>query len=237
MANSIKTLSLLLYLVSALVLTGCYREDPGPIQETEKQFSVKDFDRLEMGDAFQITVRQGDYFEIKTRGDRRNIDDLIVTKQGSTLVIRFDSNRSRQHDTYIEITMPTFVGAHFSGSSDSKVTGFDDLESLDFTLSGASTCQLDIDAPNVDLDVSGASYLNLRGTGEELKADISGASVLKAFNFPVTHANLYVSGASDGNVTVSDQLRVTATGASVVIYRGNPSVTSEVSGSSSVRPD
>src|ERR1044071_5862185 len=100
-------ISIVLIILSAAVLTSCYEtEDPGPIQETEKEFSEVDFDRLEMGDAFNITVEQGEFFKISARGDRRNIDDLSVKKVGSTLIIRFDDNRNRRHDTYITITMP-----------------------------------------------------------------------------------------------------------------------------------
>jgi len=54
---------------------------------------------------------------------------------------------------------------------------------------------------------------------------------------PFTNCELLVSGASDGEVTVSDALKVTATGASHVVYRGNPSLISEVSGSSSVHAE
>ncbi len=59
----------------------------------------------------------------------------------------------------------------------------------------------------------------------------------KAFGFPVLRANLVLSGASDGNVTASDHLDVVATGASHLSYRGEPTVVSEVSDSSSIHHD
>lgn len=226
-----------LLLGSALLLSSCYTEDPGPIQEYEKEYNVVDFDRLEMGDAFKITVEQGSLFEVKVSGDRRNIDDLIVEKEGSTLVVRYEENRNRRHNTEIEITMPSLTGVNFSGASDSKVRGFEDSVELDVTLSGASTCQLDVVAAEINLVVSGASYLYLYGEGDSMTANISGASVMKAFHYPVAHAALTVSGASDGNVSVSEDLEAVASGASVITYRGNPTVTSQVSGASTVRQD
>ena len=104
-------------------------------------------------------------------------------------------------------------------------------------LSGASVCQLDVEAAFVDVVISGASYLSVRGTGDKLTAELTGASDLKAFNFPVTEATVYASGASAGHVTVSDKLDAKASGASEIRYRGNPVVTSEVSGSSDIRQD
>lgn len=133
--------------------------------------------------------------------------------------------------------MPELSAVNFSGASDSRVSGFADVEAFDLYLSAASVCQLDIDAVYLNAILSGASYLSLRGTGVELEGDLSGASALKAFNYPVSHAHLVLSGASDGNVTVSDKLEVEATGASHVGYRGQPVVVSEVSGSSSIHQE
>jgi hypothetical protein len=224
-------------IVSATLLTSCYTEDPGPIQEYDKDFTVTDFDKLQMGDAFNITVEQGDLFQIKATGDRRNIDDLIVDKDGSTLRIRFDNSRNRKHDTSIKITMPSLQKLSFSGATDSRVSGFTDLDNLDIHLSGASVCQLDVNAGHVDALVSGASYLYMNGAGYDIRVDLSGASVLKAFHYAVEKANIKASGASDGNVLVTGNLDALATGASVIIYRGNPAVTSEVSGASTVKQD
>ena len=77
-----KLTSILAYTVvlfTALTFASCdYSEDPGPLQEIEKEFSETDFDRLEIGDALHIDVEQGNFFEISVRGDRRNVNDLEV---------------------------------------------------------------------------------------------------------------------------------------------------------------
>jgi hypothetical protein len=203
-----------------------------PLEEVRKEFPITDFDRLELGDAFIIDVEQGNYFEILIQGDKRNIDDLEVRKEGSTLVIRYDENRNRKHDTYITITMPALASANFTGASISRVSGFYELK--DLYLSGSSECQLDVDTENLNVFLSEGSVLNIRGTARVLDAKLSGASVLKAFHFPVTEAHLQVSGASDGHVAVSDQFAIVASGASIVVYRGKPEIKSEISGSSLV---
>src|SRR5688572_8325313 len=87
------------------LLTSCHNEDPGPLQEVHKDYSLIDFDRLEMGSAFNIEVEQGNEFRVRVEGDRRNIDDLEVYKSGSTLIIEFEDDANRHHDTYINITM------------------------------------------------------------------------------------------------------------------------------------
>ena len=98
-------------------------------------------------------------------------------------------------------------------------------------------CQLDADPLRLKAVVSGASYLNLRGDAQEMDADVSGSSALKAFNFPVARAEISLSGGSDAQVSVSEDLKVIASGASHLVYRGDPAVTSDVSGASSIHHD
>ena len=220
----------------ALFVFACDREDPGPLQEVHKDFVVTDFDRLEMGSGFRIRVDQGNSFSVKVKGDRRNVDDLEVYKQGNTLIIEFEDQRDRHHDTYIDITMPVLTAVNFSGASESKIRGFES-DQIDLYLSGASVCQVDAAFNRVDLVVSGASEVILFGDGVELVGELSGASSLKAFDYPVNEAILELSGASSGKVTVTDALDVTAGGASSVLYRGEPTVMANTSGASSVVRD
>ena len=237
MIRQTKSLSVLLAAIVILLSACSDYEDPGPVQNAEKSYAIIDFDRLEMGSAFHIEVTQSNSFSIDVKGDRRNVDDLEVYKRGSTLIIEYDESESRKHDTYITIKMPALKSVHFSGASVSTVTGFESENDLDFYLSGASISQLDAGYRQVNAVVSGASNLRMHGLGDELHAELSGASILSAFDFPVREANIELSGASNGKLTVSDELDVVACGASAVLFRGSPSVTSELSGSSTVAHD
>lgn len=226
-----------LLLISLLIVTSCDREDPGPLQEIHKSFSIVDFDRLEMGSALNIEVEHSNTFSVEAHGDRRNINDLEVRKSGNTLIISFDDDGERHHDTYIHITMPTLHAVNFSGASVSTISGFESDDELDFYLSGASVSQLDAAFRQVDVVISGASKLLVFGAGDEFNAEVSGASYFKAFDYPVREATLNLSGASEGRVTVTDELKVTAEGASAVLYRGDPTVTANTSGASTVQKD
>lgn len=233
-----KRFNLILLLVASVWLTACLNEeDPGPRQQDARSFAVVDFDRVEAGDALDVTIVAGTHYTIKAEGDRRNLDDLEVFKSGNSLIIRFDDNENRQYTTFITITMPTLTGVNFSGAVNGKVSGFDDVARLDVTLSGASLGQVDIDAAELYLNVNGASQLRLRGEGSLIDCSISGASVLTAFDYETVQAKLHVSGASQGRVNVSQQLQVVATGASEIIYRGEPELIVETSGASVVKKE
>ena len=234
----LRSSAITILLVSLVVIfSSCDREDPGPLQEKRKSYSVVDFDRLDIGSALNIQVEQGNVYSVEAKGDRRNIDDLEVSKHGNTLSIRFDDEGERRHDTYIYITMPSLSSANFSGASSSKIRGFDSTDDLDLYLSGASVSQLDASYSNVNTTATGASKLVLFGSAVKLNAELSGASSIKAFDFHVNDADIVLSGASDGQVSVSGNLNVKATGASILIYRGNPAVEVETSGASEVKRD
>lgn len=222
----------------AIGMSSCYyEEDPGPRQDMDKDYAILDFERLEMGDAFIVSVQQSPIFSVNVRGDRRNIDDLEVEKIGTTLRIRYRHSDNRQYPTYITITMPTLRGANFSGASTSVVTGFKELNQFDFTLSGASVAQLEVESKAIELNLSGASKLTITGVSNSMHATVSGASVFSGFAFPVESAIVDASGASKMNVKANVSLDAKASGASTILYRGTATVTSNASGASSIQQD
>lgn len=221
-----------------LIAASCtHTEDPGPLWEDKRDFAVMDFDRIEMGSGFRIEVEQSSTYRVEAHGDSRNLDDLEVFVNGGTLIARFKNSANRKHTTRIEIKMPTLAGANLSGGSYSKIEDFESDQQLDLYLSGGSLCELEAGYKKIKVVLSGASKLDMEGLGDEMEAEVSGASELKAFEYPVREATVNISGASYGRVTVSDDLDAKATGASRLLYRGSPSVKSDVSGASIIESD
>lgn len=231
-----KTLKWILFLSALIILASCQEEDPGPRQDETRTYSFENFDKLEVSDALNVTVQQGTTFSISAEGDRRNLDDLEFYQTSGKLHIRYQNTRNRQHNTYLTVTMPVLRATHFSGAVQGTVKGFTDT-GLDISLSGASIATFNVNPSELFINLSGASQLTLVGTGDKLNSVISGASQLKSFDFACNDARLTVSGASSGKVSVTKTLTANASGASVVVYRGSPEVTANVTGSSSVRKE
>lgn len=209
-----------------------------PLDNDSRTFDLRDFDQLEIGNAFDITVRQSGQFSIFVRGDRRDIQDLdVYVDRSGKLVMRYRNWRLRRYDMDVEITMPTLRGIDFSGATNSSISDFGNIRDLDVELSGASKSTIDGDWDRVNVNISGASDLNLRGQGLSLGGDLSGASRIDAFDYPVDNVDLGLSGASNARVLVGKTLKVDASGASTLRYRGTPEVRSNVSGGSTVKRD
>ena len=203
----------------AASLSSCHLDaDPGPLREGEEEYSIAGFDRVEAGNSFDITIEQGDTYSVKVNGDRRNIADLDVKNIDGTLRIKFqkgDRIDYRQYTTYVTITMPGLSGLNFSGSVNSRVSGFN------------STYDMDI-------ELSGASEVEITGTAGDLAAELSGSSTLRGFGFETETATVDASGASKVEISASQELNAKASGASKIRYRGNPTLHTSSSGASTI---
>jgi hypothetical protein len=67
-----------------------------------------------------------------------------------------------------------------------------------------------------------ASTVNLKGIADDILADVSGASIINLSDFKVNNANVFLSGASNGTVKLDGNLNASLSGASKLIYKGNP---------------
>jgi len=85
------------------------------------------------------------------------------------------------------------------------------------------------------IETTGASEVKLDGSMARLLADMTGASELAAKGLQVKTAEISTTGAASAEVSASESLRITITGAGEVIYHGNPSVQKHVVGAGEVR--
>lgn len=206
-------------------------------QELKRTFNVKDFDKLDMGSAFIITVTQGNTYKVDVRGREQDVKEIIGKVSSGTLDLHFPSNwggNKNRKEVYVNITMPRLTEADFSGASKSTVSGFSS-DKMSVSVSGASMANFTINAKNLNLDCSGASSLKLVGTGQNLNTDISGASNINALDYKVATANIDASGASDIKLFVTSKIVADASGASSVRYKGGAAIKSSTSGAGSVK--
>jgi len=137
-------------------------------------------------------------------------------------------------DADIELNELSNIGANELNNNDlsielsgtSKITLSDStITDLDIEASGASTVNMiDMEIGELSLEMSGASFGTFYGYASEFKAELSGASSLDAKNFTVESAALEMSGASRMNINVNKTLGYTLSGASYLIYVGDPKI-------------
>ncbi|MCE7067485.1 PspC domain-containing protein [Dyadobacter sp. CY326] len=185
-----------------------------------KQFPVGEFNRIDIGGAYSILVRQGTTFSVSADSENQEeVDDLEVTVDGGTLHVKrnseysiFDSDKWKRIG--LIITMPLIDGVSLSGANKTRLTGFTGLRKLDVDISGASQTEIDVQTEQLRVGVTGASKAFLKGGAKSANIDASGACKIVATEMNIQNADVEASGASKIELGRIPNLTRNANGAS-----------------------
>lgn len=191
---------------------------------TTRTFDLRDFRGVQLSHAFDADVAYADAFAVSVTVDDNLVDRLVVETRGTTLFIGLDPGTSLRRGTLdASIAMPQIERLELSGASRARLSGFAPMQSLEVEASGASTTIGEIATERLDANLSGASRIEMTGTADEATLDASGASRLELDGFEIATATIRLSGASSGDVYVTDRLEeADLSGASYLTYRGDP---------------
>lgn len=185
------------------------------VMKTENR-SIADFTAVEVSGAFEVKWSSGEpALSVSTD---ENILPLVTTSvSGNTL-----------HIACKEGSMTTTRGLTINLSSSAL---------KEVRLNGAvSLAASALSGPDLKLEANGASSLNVDGAVKSLAATLSGASRLAAKSLQSESATIEANGASFADVTTTETLKASVSGASALTYSGNPkSVKQNVSGASRVQ--
>lgn len=233
-----------LFLVLPLMQSCIYKKNwdktpPGDL--SEEVYELENFDEVTLGSAFQVVIVPSTKFRLTANGVERDLEDLNIRVINKTLKVSYVnrnwlSGLSRDRmDLLIE--MPDLKMVDIGGTANVEIEDFTSFELLEAEVSGAAKLIVDVPMQEFKADISGASNIKLKQNVPFINSDLSGASRLQAFDTDAEEVYLQLSGASKANVSVSDYLSVSASGASTVNYRGTPRIDQEVSGGSKVKKD
>ena len=221
-----------------LAVSGVGRSVTGSGNLVTLEPTFQDFSRVEFSHAFQAEVTQGEFYSIVITVDDNLEQYLEVRQDGDTLKVGFTPGllSLRNATMQARITMPELTGVGGSGATQIRLAGFESGKDLDVDVSGASTLRGQIDAGDLFADVSGASRLELTGQGDDGRIIVSGASQANLSDFAMQNVDVEASGASRAEVDASGRLDAEASGASTVLYSGDPTMGRiQTSGASNVR--
>lgn len=174
------------------------------------------FEGIDVDGVFQVEITAQDNFGIDIEADD-NLLPLIKTEvSGGVLHIESESKISSGNPIRVKISAPNIESIEASGLS--KVA----VRSL----------------KNSDLKVNanGVSKINIEGETANLTIDVSGASHVDTINLKAEDVTAEASGASHVSVFATYKLHAEASGASKIVYSGNPkNIEKSTSGASSVR--
>jgi hypothetical protein len=230
-----------------LVLAACAQKSPIIYDKNAQIRTLGNFNSIRVSNAIDLYLTQSSMNQVAvSASDEETRDQIETYVEGNTLVLRLKSNKNwfswknwenKKVKAYVSVkdlnaltasgaTTVRLVSKISSPKLNIKLSGASDLkgdietENMQLNVSGASNYKGQLTASAVIFEASGASVVELAGTVNDLWMDVSGASSVKMYNLIAKGAIVDASGASSVNIHVSELLKVHATGASSINYKG-----------------
>lgn len=208
-----RKLALLLLLLS-VVAVGCHHEMRSEIQGSGKRALQKreigPFTSISTNGAFTIEITCQKQPSLEIEGD----DNVLqyVTAEVSNNVLRLDSERSysTNEPVVVKITVQNLEGLSVNGAGRIDIKGMNNEK--------------------FEIDSSGAPSIVVSGNTKVVDIDSSGAGKIDTNNLHASRAIVDSKGVSRIELDVADQLDVTVSGPSSVLYKGDPVVNKTVNG-------
>lgn len=220
------------------LLSSCMLGVQGNGRVKEATRDIDAFERISVSGMFEVYISQAGDPALKVVADE-NLHELIETYvENGTLYVRTKESIGRAKELDLYISLDVLEALDLSGAVSLENSGELQGDYLEIESSGAAEIKLAVDYKEISIETSGASEIQMRGEVGKLAMRSSGASEVKMFELEAKEMRLDLSGASDVEVNVSDDLAVSASGAAEIVYRGNPNISkSSLSGAASLKND
>ncbi|MEO0895769.1 MAG: DUF2807 domain-containing protein [Bacteroidota bacterium] len=243
-----KKLTSIIYLLASILLVSSLSSCDNAIcisaesSNSNLVFSFDPITSLDISSSATVFVTQDAVQSVSITAPQNVLDRLDIEESNGELKVGLDGCFSNSFDFEILISIPSSQALRsidLSGSSVLSTTNAVVFED-DFQLSASGSSNADLIIANAineaDISFSGSSSGSLSGQGRSIKASLSGSSLLRAFDYLAVTGNIDLQGSSEAEVFVDGGiLQVSASGSSVLKYKGTPSdIDSSLSGSSEI---
>lgn len=203
---------------------------------------VGNFNGIEVSNGIVLYLSQGSSQAVAVSADDSKYVDKIITKvENGVLQIKVESGvwngfswGNKKLKAYVTCTDLTYLGV--SGGSIAKIQDMLKVGNISLDASGGSIVEGNIQGANMNADLSGGSISKLSGSLDKIKLELSGGSIFKDFSLTANSCSVEASGGSITNLTINKDLKVDASGGSIVYYKGPGNIISvDASGGSIIK--
>lgn len=189
--------------------------------------SLQGFTALKAASGVDVYLKQGDAESVEIEANEEAFKYIVAeVDSDQILVIKMDNTPKRWFSkmgpvkVYVSFTHLNQI--QLSGGSDLLGQGMFIFEKLRLGSSGGSDLKMNLRADELEVNSSGGADVELAGSATYFKGVSSGGSDIKTQELETEVAEISSSGASDIRIKVIRALKATASGASDIIYYGNP---------------
>lgn len=191
----------------------------------KKQVTVAPFYQIEVSDAIQVTLKQGNQQRVLIQSQStKDYQEITVKTKDGTLYLSAPEQTDATHSKVI-VTVDTIERVSlFNVAKVNFETPFE-LNRLHLVLDDLS--QADVQLLSVEwlsAALRGGSQLTLKGSAKNLSLETDGVSVVDALQLTTDNATVKAEGISNIQVNVLKKLRAHSDKESYIRYKGTPSM-------------
>jgi hypothetical protein len=224
-----------------MVATSCNNvKDNSP--KTEKVIAVGSFSAIQISARAnaEVYITPGSDPSLSVKATTSQMQHLVSNVQNNTLVLSTDSNFSslfgKNNVPEIVIKTPSLEALSLEGIVSVNCHGPISGKEFKLDVSGAATTNIEtLNVEEFSTVISGAGNIDIKN-GKTAKANyqVSGTGKINTYGLQTTETIARITGAAKAEVNASNKLLVNISGTGYVKYKGNPSITEEISGAGKV---
>lgn len=224
---------LLAILTLGIFFTSCQDDDLYVVPSTKIttiEVPVSNLKKLSVSDRFKVFVTFSETEESVMVESNDNIHPLIdIYAEADDLRIGLYKNTKISGTPVLNVYIKTASLDRLRAMGASYIEFQNPLlnNALEVDLEGACMFVGQLEVDELVADILGASEMNISGNSNQFNITAEGASMMTGFNFVTNNLTANVYGASNISLTVNQKLNVTASGASIVYYKGNGIIESQ----------
>ena len=199
---------------------------------------VGSFNGVNVSGGIDVYIKQDSVTALKIEADENLQEYVHVTVDENILEIKEENGYDLQSAKGIKVFVSGPLFRHVEASGACNIYSQNQLISPDpvsIDLSGASNIKMELKAPKIGVDLSGAGTITLKGEAKDFSVVGSGSTHVKCFDLSAQNTDIELSGAGNAELFASEKLNVHVYGAADVRYKGNATLSQEVSGAGSVK--
>lgn len=214
-------------------------EESGPT--VERSYQVGNFERIELGGAYDVTVRTGAAPGVHARGAQESIERLVVEVEGNRLKIYprrrqgLNFNWGSRGKVTLIVTVPRLSAAELAGSGDmsiDRVTG----DSFEGGVAGSGNLSIgEVAVGRLKMGIAGSGHVKARGSASQAQYEIAGSGDIDARNINAQSAAVSIAGSGDVSAHATRSAKVDIAGSGDVEISGGAKCTVSKAGSGQVR--
>jgi hypothetical protein len=227
------TILLLIALFISPLTYGCKTKGSGKV--TSELRSAEIFNGVEMKNAANIYITQGDKQEIRVEAEDNLISHIRTTVKNKELIIDNDQEINNTQPINIYITVKEICLIELSGSGNIITKNQLNCDNMVMRLSGSGDIRASLSSNSIKTTLSGSGNLNLKGISAASDIRLSGSGNIDARELKTTSSNISITGSGTSTVDVHDALTVNITGSGNVYYISEPDrINSKIIGSGEI---